>query len=228
MRLNLFISKSGYTSRRKADDLIKEGKVEVDGKICREPFFKVEEANVVKVKGRVINLKTYTYIAFHKPKGVVTTLEDKFALKKVIDFFPKKLGRIYPVGRLDKDSSGLLIFTNDGDFCYKVTHPKFSIEKEYIVKLRGEITANNCRKARVGVKDKGELLKVKEIKVLSKELKVSLCKVVVCEGKKRHLRRLFKQLKLEVEKLKRVRIGKLVLGGLKEGQYRKISPEAVL
>jgi len=232
MRLNLFIAKSGYASRRKADCLIKEGKVKVDNKEAFEPFLQVNDKNKVEVEGKILRPSEHIYILFNKPKGVTTTLSDKFALKKVIDFFPKKFFSqsksafgekgIYPVGRLDRQSCGLLILTNDGDFCYRLTHPKFSIEKEYLVELKGRISPSDCRRAKNGLNLNGEHLKVKSIRVLSSQANETLCKAVISEGKKRHLRRLFKALGFPVRELKRIRIGRLVLGSLKAGKYRLI------
>ena len=123
MHLNVFIAKSGFCSRRKAATYIKEGKAIVNGKIVFEPWLDVKDTDSVKVGGKHIKLKQDIYIIFNKPKGVTTTVEDKFALKKVIDFIPEKMGRVYPVGRLDKFSRGLILLTNDGDLCYRFTHP---------------------------------------------------------------------------------------------------------
>ncbi len=237
MRLSLFIAKSGYASRRKADCLIKEGKVKVDGKKVVKPFLQVSNKNEVKVGGKALRLKEHIYILFNKPKGVTTTLSDKFALKKVIDFFPKKFftgsesafGRegIYPVGRLDKQSCGLLILTNDGDFCYRLTHPKFSIEKEYLLELKGQLSFSDCQRAKNGLNLDGEFLKVKSIRELSSQNNKTLCKVVISEGKKRHLRRLFKALGFPVRELKRIRVGSLALGSLKTGKYKLIEGKKI-
>ena len=220
MRLNLFIAKSGYTSRRKADCLIKEGKVRVNSKEARKPFLQISNKDKVEIEGKALRPKEHIYILFNKPKGVTTTLSDKFAPKKVIDFFPRKFEGIYPVGRLDRQSCGLLILTNDGDFCYRLTHPKFSIEKEYLVELKGKISPGDCQRAKNGLNLDGEHLKVKSIRVLSSHENRALCKVVISEGKKRHLRRLFTALGFLVRELKRVRVGRLVLGSLKTGKHR--------
>jgi len=225
MRLNLFIAKSGYASRRKADCFIKEGKVRVNTKEVLQPFLQVGNKDKIEVEHKLLRLKELTYILFNKPKGVTTTLSDKFALKKVIDFFPKKFKGIYPVGRLDKQSCGLLILTNDGDFCYRLTHPKFSIEKEYLIELRGKISPSDCQRAKNGLNLEGEHLKVKSIKILTSHGNETICKVIISEGKKRHLRRLFKALGFFVEELKRVRVGGLVLGNLETGEYRLIKGE---
>ena len=227
MRLNLFIAKAGYTSRRKADYLIKEGKVKVNNKEALKPFLQVSNKDKVEVGGKTLGLKEHIYILFNKPKGVTTTLRDKFAHNKVIDFFPRKFMGIYPVGRLDKQSCGLLILTNDGDFCYRLTHPKFSVEKEYLVTLKGKLAHRDCQKTKKGLVVDGECLKVKNIKVLSISENTTLCKVVISEGKKRHLRRLFERLGFLVRELKRIRIGKLVLGSLKPGKYKLMESKKI-
>ena len=227
MRLNLFISKCGYASRRAADLLIKEAKVTVNNKKVCAPFYQVEPTDVVKVMGKGISPKEHFYLMFNKPKGVTTTLRDKFAKEKVIDFFPDKFKGIFPVGRLDKQSKGLLILTNDGDLCYRLTHPKFLVEKEYLVEVVGSLGLSDCRLAKEGVKSEGDFLKVGKIKVLAKTQKTTLCKVVISEGKKRHLRRLFSNLGFKVSELERVRIGRLVLGNLRSGKYKLIPKDQI-
>jgi len=227
MRLNVFIAKSGHSSRRKADLLVKKGKVSVNGKLVVEPFFDVAKDDRVKVEGRSIGLKEFSYLLFNKPKGVTTTRSDRFASSKVVDFLPSNLKDLYPVGRLDKNSTGLLILTNDGKFCYELTHPKFQIEKEYLALVKGKVTLRHCGFAKKGVTSEGDLLKVKEITILRGDRDETFCKVIVCEGKKRNLRRLFIGLGFKVKALKRVRVGGLVLGGLKEGKSRILDREKI-
>lgn len=225
MRLSLFIAKSGCASRRKADALIEEGKVEVNGRIVREPYFRVNPGDMVKACGKPLHIIEQVYIILNKPAGVTTTLQDKFAEKKVVDLLPVKLKGVFPVGRLDKNSSGLLILTNDGDMCYRFTHPKFGVEKEYIARVSGMLRQEDCRRAKEGVIDEGEHLKVNSIRILKSEKQSTVCGVIVCEGKKRHIRRLFAGLGFPVIELKRVRIGNLKLGDLKPGEYRLVKKE---
>jgi pseudouridine synthase len=227
MRLSVFIAKSGYASRRKADLLIKEGKVAVNRKVIRQPFYSVNIGDAVAVEGKIIKPKDFSYVILNKPKGVTTTRQDRFASSKVIDFLAPELRSLYPVGRLDKNSTGLLILTNDGKLCYELTHPKFEIEKEYLVLVAGKIGPKECRAAKRGVVDEGERLGVKRIRVLRRGADESLCGVVVCEGKKRHLRRLFRALGLGVKALKRIRIGGLVLGALREGKYKSLNQDKI-
>ena len=228
MRLNLYISKSGYCSRRKADLLIKEGKVKIDNKVVIEPWFNVEPGFSVRAEGKPLKGENKVYLVFNKPKGVTTTLSDKYAEKKITDFLPKSLGRVYPVGRLDKPSRGLLILTNDGDLCYRLSHPKFEIEKEYVVLVEGCLKDSIYGELKNGVQSDGDILKVKsaQIEKISQD-KFSI-KTIICEGKKRHLRRLFESLGLKVLDLRRVRMGPFKLGDLKEGSFRIINKQTEL
>ena len=221
MRLNRFIAKSGVCSRRKADLLIKTGKVSINGRKVIEPFFDVKLVDQVKLDNKTLKFQEFAYVLLNKPKGVTSTLSDRFAAIKVIDLLPDKFKNLYPVGRLDKASCGLLLMTNDGDLCYKLTHPKYSVEKEYWVELDKVIGPGECRKAKRGVRDEADLLRVKDIK----PLKGLLYKVIVSEGKKRHLRRLFKALGFRVKGLTRVRMGRLKLGSLALGKYRVLTKQ---
>ena len=228
MNLNAFISKSGYCSRRKAADLVKDGKVTVNGKPIREPWYEVKNGDAVNVAGRVIGPAKHLYIILNKPKGVTSTLEDRFAAKKIIDLIPQKFGRVYPVGRLDKDSRGLIILTNDGDLCHSLTHPKFEIEKEYVVTVKGEVEPNVIRKLKKGVEDEGDILKVREAAIERSAADKAAIRVIICEGKKRHLRRLFTRLGFDVVDLVRIRIGVLRLGDLRDGRFKVVDKKTIL
>lgn len=227
MRLNVYISKSGYCSRRHADTLIKTGKVTVNGIVIDKPFCEVNNDACVCVDGSKVSLKSYVYIAFNKPKGVTTTCQDKFADKKIVDFFPENLKGIFPVGRLDKDTSGLILLTNDGNLCYRATHPKFQTEKEYRIILDKALSKKDIQKSINGVRNEGELLKVKTITLFKEGAFQSSYGVVISEGKKRHLRRLFNALGYFVIDLKRIRIGNLSLGNLKSGEYKFLEKEKI-
>ncbi|MFA5270848.1 MAG: pseudouridine synthase [Candidatus Omnitrophota bacterium] len=227
MNLNVFISKSGYCSRRKADVLIKTSKVTVDGKIIDKPYYDVRQNQKVCVDGKDIIQKNQVYFIFNKPKGVVVTCRDIFADKKVTDFFPKEFNGIFPVGRLDKDTTGLIILTNDGDLCYRVTHPSFEVEKEYEALLNGTLSLSDIAKAKKGISDESELLKVKRINILKTDGNRTFCSVVVSEGKKRHLRRIFCALGYFVVALKRVRISNLKLGRLESGRYTSLPQKEI-
>ena len=227
MRLNAYLSNSGFCARRKAGEYIKEGHVKIGGRIVREPWYVVKEGDDIRVNGKPLRVENKIYIIINKSKGVTSTVEDKFAQKKITDLIPKKLGRLYPVGGLDKESRGLQILTNDGDFCYGSTHPKFEIEKEYNVIVNGPVDDAGVTKLKKGVYADGEFLKVKSCTIKRSEEEKAELSVIVCEGKKRHLRRLFKGIGLDVIDLKRVRIGSLVLGNLKEGSVVKMDKETI-
>jgi len=223
MRLNLFISRSGAASRRKADVLIQEGKVSINEKIVRQPYYRVAPSDNVFLEGKPLRPLVKSYYILNKPFGVTTTMADPFAERKISEYFPKGVGGLYPAGRLDRDSSGLIIVTNDGDFCYTLTHPKFEIEKEYVVKLAGFFTMRDAQRALKGVRDQDDLLKVKAVDILTRGREITRVKVLITEGKKRHLRRLFTRLGFEVAELVRVRIGRLLLKDLPSGEYRLMS-----
>lgn len=227
MNLNVFLAKSGFCSRRDASVLVKEGKVVVNGKVVLEPWHKISAGDMVKANGRLLKQEKNVYIIFNKPKGVTTTLEDRFADSTVVDFIPKNLGRVYPVGRLDKPSRGLIILTNDGDLCYRLTHPKFEVEKEYFVTVKGRFDGSVISKLKRGVKDGEDILRVKSAYLEHADESRSRIRVIACEGKKRHLRRLFEDLGFEVTDLVRVRIGGLNLGSLKEGQFKVVDIKEV-
>lgn len=221
MTLNAFLSRNGFCSRRKAVLVIKEGKVTVNGKVVREPWYRVAEGDTVKAMGRPVGARRHVYIVINKPKGVTSTLDDKFAATKVTDLVPEKFGRVYPVGRLDKDSRGLMILTSDGDLCYQLTHPKYEVEKEYLVTVKGPVDDATLRKLRRGAKEGGDLLKLRSAEICEKASEGrTTVRAVICEGKKRHLRRLFGFFGLEVVDLVRVRIASLRLGDLKDGRFR--------
>ena len=225
MRLNKFIAKTGYCSRRQADVLIRQGKVKVGRKIVKEPWQRVKDSDLVTIENRTLRIpQNYIYLILNKPRGFVVTKKDKFAKKTIYKLLPKRFKNLFPVGRLDKDSRGLLILTNDGDFSYRYTHPKFEVEKEYILVVKGRFTEDDISRASRGVRDGKDLLRVKKTKiqrVYSDKTKLSC---LVTEGKKRHLRRLFSCLGFKVLDLKRIRMGDFSLGNLKEGQFKIVQP----
>jgi len=222
VRLNAFIAKTGFSSRRNATLLIKDGRVRVNGDVVIKPWLEIGENDALEIDGKPVRLERERYIIFNKPIGVTSTVRDKFASKKVVDYIPKSFGRVYPVGRLDKDSRGLLILTNDGQLCYRATHPKYEIEKEYEVVLRGRVTNRDIEKFKRGVLDGDDILRVKTAKIRSVDEGSTTMSAVICEGKKRHLRRLLENSGFPVSDLKRVRIGQIKLGALREGQFRLI------
>ncbi len=218
VRLNLFLSKCGFGSRRFCDNLIKSGRVSINNKINTELGIKVNEEDVVYVDSSLAEpiLKLY-YYALNKPRGYVCTNYDPFEnlyARDLINVNEKEL--LFNVGRLDKDSSGLIFFTNDGDFANRISHPSNMIEKEYVVQTTQPIIEKDIYTAY-----RGDLkpYKIKSFKIISK-YSVS---VVVTEGKNREIRNIFAMLGYDVKSLIRVRIGKVVLGDLPTAKYRKLS-----
>jgi len=227
MNLSAYIARCGFCSRRKAGVLIKEGKVRVNGVITIQPWRRVGDGDAVVVNGAPLAAERYTYLMYNKPYGVTATVDDKFAAKKIVDMVPKDLGRLYPVGRLDRMSRGLIILTNDGDLCNKLTHPRFEVEKEYVVTVKGRVDASIIKKLTDGVEEGPDFLSVKNAAIKSTDDKRSTFQVIVCEGKKRHIRRLFSKLGHSILDLRRVRIGGLQLGDLKEGAYKALDARTI-
>lgn len=228
-RLQKVIAQSGLTSRRKAERLILEGRVKVNGELVTELGVKVSPKDEITVDGIPLEREKKVYYLLYKPRGYISAVTDDRGRKTVIDLMPEVEERIYPVGRLDYDSSGLLLLTNDGDFAYKLMHPKFHVSKEYIVKIDGIIPMEKRDLLLEGVKDDGELLKVSKYKVkrVDRKKRTMLLEVTLHEGKNRHIRRLFEALGHPVLKLKREKYAFLTLDHLQPGEYRPLKPKEV-
>ena len=228
MRLQVFLSRNGVSSRRGALDLIKKGNVFLNGKVVYEPSTEVDEKCMgVSVNGEKIKPGKFVYVMLNKPKGYMTTKEDRFADRTVYDLLPEKLNHLAPVGRLDKDTEGLLLLTNDGDVAYKLTHPKFNVDKTYYVTLRERLEHQKRLKVEKGVYLDGIKTlpaKVKIIKLLKDRTELS---ITVHEGKKRQIRRMFANVKTKVLYLKRLVQGPLKLGNLKVGCARELTSREI-
>lgn len=226
VRLNKFIAGSGVCSRRKADELIFEGRVRVNGEVVTEPGFRADPiTDTVELDGKNLGLKEkFIYIMLNKPAGCVTTASDQFGRKTVLDYIADLPTRVYPVGRLDYNTSGLLLLTNDGEFANKIIHPKNEIEKAYIVKVKGEPDAEDITKLRRGVKIEvdGSLVKTRPARVSVLELgkQWAMLEIVIHEGKNRQVRKMCEAVSLPIISLHRIRVGPLFLGDLKMGEYR--------
>jgi 23S rRNA pseudouridine2605 synthase len=229
MKLITYLKKSLPFSRRKIFNLIKEGKIKVNGKIITKSTYQLQPKDKVFFENRLLYpCEKNIYIIVNKPPGFVCTLKDKFASKKIIDLVPKKFKRLVIAGRLDKASQGLVLLTNDGELVYKITHPKFEIEKEYLVKIKPALKESDLRKIEKGIKIKDVIYRVKKIQVIEKTPSSSYLKIILNEGKKREIRNIFGFLGYVVEDLKRIRIGKIKLGNLKEGKYKVINKEEII
>lgn len=225
MRLNKFLSTAGIASRRKCDELIKEGRVSVNGQNMTEMGFDVNlKKDVVNFDGKVISLPTsFVYYKFNKPKGYVCTANDEKGRKTIFDLVNSSY-RLFSVGRLDYDTEGLLILTNDGDFANKISHPTFHIEKEYRVTVEGEVLESEMAVLRKGVVVDGERLPSSKVKWISYEKGFTKLSVVIDEGQNRQIRRMFEAIGKNIKLLKRIRIGKVSLGGLKRGELKELKP----
>ncbi|GGI39900.1 pseudouridine synthase [Mammaliicoccus stepanovicii] len=228
-RLQKVIAKSGHTSRRKAEKLIEEGKVYVNQKQVTELGTKVRESDYIVVEGIPLEMPNKLYILFHKPTKVITSVSDDKGRTVVTDFFKDIKTRIFPVGRLDYDTSGLLILTNDGEFTNLMTHPKYKIQKKYVAKLKGYLLREEVKQLEKGIKLEDGLTQPAIVKVKSqdRERNVTHVEITITEGRNRQVRRMFSHFGHEVVKLSRVEYGPLNLKGLNAGQGRTLSPHEI-
>ena len=230
MRINKYIAECGVASRRNADVLIKEGKVKLNGKVVLTPGVDVDEQNdSVTVDGIKVSLpSSFTYILFNKPKGCVCTAKDEKGRKTIFDFIDLPNKRLFSVGRLDYDSEGMLILTNDGELSYRLTHPSNEIPKTYVVKIEGQINNEQLSKLRSTLElPGGGVSHHAKVKVLEEMKDFTRLQVTIYEGKNRQIRRMFESIEKNVVFLKRVSIGEFKLGGLSRGGWRYLTPEEV-
>ena len=222
MRLNKFLQAAGVASRRKADELILSGSVWVNGRVVREPWYEVDpEKDAVEVNGQRVALATEKhYFKFYKPRGVVSTISDPHAKRTLSDYIPLGL-RLVPAGRLDLDSEGLMILTDDGDLVYRLTHPSFEVPKRYRVALDRYVKREDLEKLSRGIKlEDGPFLPDRVRRLGPREVEL-----VIHEGRKREIRRAFAALGYEVVRLVRVAIGPVELGDMRPGELRRLSPD---
>ncbi|HEX68093.1 MAG TPA: rRNA pseudouridine synthase [bacterium] len=220
-RLHKVIARAGITSRRKAEDLIREGRVKVDGKVVKELGFKVDpEKQKIEVDGREISFPSPVYMAFYKPRWCLSTLYDPRGRRTVKDFLKDLPERVYPVGRLDWDAEGLLLLTNDGELTNFLTHPRYGVKKVYEVLVEGVLSEEEMAKLREGVVLDGRKVIPVSLRIIRRNQSNSLFEVVLREGRYREIKRMFKAVGHKVLRIKRVKMGPISLGGLKPGEYR--------
>ena len=223
-RLNKFLAGKGIASRRKADDLIVDGKIKINGKVVKELGTKVSEEDKVEVDAEVLAAKEkLVYFALNKPLGFICSNSPTKIDKKIVVDLINCRERIFPVGRLDKDSSGLLVITNDGNLSFHLTHPKFKCEKEYEVEVAADLTAERVRKVEKGVSLERQKTQATQVMVLD----TRRARIILREGKNRQVRKIFGKVGCEVTSLKRVRVKNLKLGRLKIGEWRELSKNEV-
>ena len=229
MRINKFLADKGIASRRHADEMIAAGRVTING-IVATLGTNVEEGDEVAVDGVVLDSaeKKTEYYMMNKPKGVVCTVSDDRGRKTVMDLLPEGVGRIFPVGRLDYETEGLLILTNDGDLSYRLTHPMTEIPKTYLAKIEGTLTEKDLNPIRSGVELDGVLTKKCKAHIVETNKAYTKVEITITEGKNRQIRRMFESIGKNVMLLRRISIGQLKLRGLDRGQIRPLTEQEVL
>lgn len=229
MRINKFLADHGIASRRHADKMIEEGRVTING-IIATLGVSVEPEDEVAVDGIIIEQeeREEVYYMMNKPKGVVCTVSDDRGRKTVMDLLPNDIGRVFPVGRLDYETEGLLILTNDGDLAFRLTHPTTEIPKTYLVRIEGTLTEKDLNPIRSGVELDGILTKKCKAHIVETNKDYTKVHITITEGRNRQVRRMFESIGKNVAFLKRISIGQLKIKGLDRGQIRKLTEQEVL
>ncbi|WP_238916073.1 pseudouridine synthase [Clostridium sp. YIM B02555] len=227
-RLQKFMASCGVASRRKCEELILAGKVKVNGILVSEVGIKIDPAkDLVEYEGKVISKEeNKVYIMLNKPEGYISSVKDEKGRPTILDIVKVK-ERIYPIGRLDYDSSGLLLLTNDGEIYNKIIHPRVELKKKYIAVVQGEISEKDINKFEIGIDIGGYITAPAELKILSYEKDLSTVEISIHEGKNRQIRKMCAALNHEVLSLKRIAIGDIKLGYLKRGEFRILNENEV-
>ncbi len=227
MRINKYLAQCGVASRRDCDKLVADGRVTVNGRPA-DVGADVEEGDVIKVDGKVVTVKKNEYYILHKPKGYLCTVSDDKGRKTVMDILGSSVGRVYPVGRLDYDSEGLLILTTDGELAQHLTHPSNEVPKTYVVKVEGRLTEADLNPIRSGIEIEGGYVTKKcRAHIIETNRDFTRVEITLREGKNREIRKMFAAIGKEVTLLKRTKVGELSLRGLDRGAFRKLTPAEV-
>ncbi len=226
IRLQAFMANCGVASRRKCEEIITAGRVKVNGIVVDKLGSKVTEKDTITVDGKVIQKEEHVYYVLNKPRGYVTTLDDEFDRKKVIDLFaPEDLAhRIFPIGRLDYDTQGVLLFTNDGELANRLTSPHSNVEKEYLARVEGRAGKEELAKLVRGVVINGYKTKPAEVEVVEykKDTNTSLLRIIITEGKYHQVKNMCEAVGLPVKRLTRLRFATISTEGIAKGQYRRL------
>lgn len=226
MRINKFLAAAGVASRRECDKFIAEGKVSVNGKTATLGL-EVGAEDEVFLNGNKVVLKKNEYYILNKPKGYICSVSDEKGRKTVMDLMPQGAGRIYPVGRLDYDSEGLIIMTTDGELAQKLTHPSNEVPKTYLIKIEGVLKETDLNPIRSGIEIDGYVTKKCKAHIVETNKAYTKVHITLTEGKNREIRKMFAAIGKEVTLLKRIKIGEITLRGLNRGAYRKLTPQEV-
>ncbi|MBR3705436.1 MAG: rRNA pseudouridine synthase [Firmicutes bacterium] len=228
MRINKYIAQAGIASRRKADELIANGNVKINGAVMKEPGYDVQDGDKVEVNGKLLSgPKKMEYVLINKPLGMVTTVDDDKDRLTVMECVKDIDARLFPVGRLDYNTSGALIMTNDGDLAYRITHPKHEVYKTYRARVAGVLSNEKVAKLRKGVDIGGFVTSRAKVNVIKGNAHSTIVEISIHEGKNRQVRKMFAAVGNPVQELERISIGEIRLGHLKEGHYRKLTREEV-
>lgn len=227
-RLQKIIASSGICSRRKAEQLIKDGRVKVNGTVISELGVKVDGHDTIEVDDVIISNQAKVYYLLNKPRGVISSASDEKGRKTVVDLIQTEM-RIYPIGRLDYDTTGVLLLTNDGEFADILMHPQYQIDKVYIAKIRGIIKGNAINQLKKGVTIDDKKVRATRVKLKKVDMKTntSIVELTIHEGHNHQVKKMFAAVGFEVLKLKRERVGIFDLTGLKSGEYRKLTKKEV-
>lgn len=229
MRINKFLAHAGVASRRKAEELILSGKVFVNNVSMTNLGYQVLSGDTVEVNGVVVYNEEPVYYLLNKPRGYISSVSDEKGRKTVLDLMPKIKERIYPVGRLDWDTSGLLLLTNDGEFTNLMTHPRHGVDKVYIAKVEGQANKENLRPITLGITIEGKKMSPARYEILKQD-KVknhSIVSLTIHEGQNHQVKKMFAAVGLPVQKLSRTQYGTLTLDGVPTGQFRKLNKKEV-
>ncbi|MFM1626994.1 pseudouridine synthase [Streptococcus mutans] len=229
MRINKYIAHAGVASRRKAEELIKQGLVTLNGQMVTELATTVKSGDRVEVEGQPIYNEEKVYYLLNKPRGVISSVRDDKGRRTVVDLLPEVKERIYPVGRLDWDTSGLLILTNDGDFTDKMLHPRHEIDKVYVARVKGLASKDNLRPLTKGIVIDGKKTQPARYRIVKtdREKNRSVVELTIHEGRNHQVKKMFEAVGLMVDKLSRTRFGTLDLSGLNPGEARRLNKKEI-
>ena len=224
MRINKYLSSAGIASRRKVEEFIVGGRVKVNGKVIKDLATDIKLTDIVKLDNKIVKpAESYVYFKLNKPKGYITTANDEKDRKTVMDLMRGVHQRVFPVGRLDYDTEGLLLLTNDGELANILTKPNSNISKSYIVTIENTIDNNEVKILSTGVDIGDYVTKPCNVEIIEEKINSTKLKVTITEGKNRQIRRMFETIGKNVTFLKRVQIGDIKLGGLSRGEYQPLN-----
>ncbi|MDR2976920.1 MAG: rRNA pseudouridine synthase [Streptococcaceae bacterium] len=225
MRINQYLAHAGFASRRKAEELVKSGQVRVNGQKMTDLSYQVQNGDQVTVNGQAAVNEEKVYFLLNKPRGYISSVSDEKGRQTVLDLLAGVPERIYPVGRLDWDTSGLLLLTNDGDFANLMMHPSHHIDKTYVAKVEGYANKENLRPLSLGMKIDGQKISPARYKIIrtDKQKNASIVELTIHEGHNHQVKKMFEKVGLPVQKLSRIAFGSLTLDGVSAGKYRQLS-----